>query len=248
MATHFVYRFHAELLDYTPKIWRRFEINGIKSMAELGYALMVLFEMRASHLFGFTYDYGKQIFQEMQAEYGDAALERTLGKDAMTDRRKVWRFELPSEDRYENGQEKWMDASRYRLKDITTETPRDFLFEYDYGDNWRVGLTLESCDKTEISASELPRVLEGAGFGIIEDCGGVGGLEELAKAFRKKKGAQYSDLCEWLGIDELDLTAFDLDDMNFRLKKLPRIFKECYEYGYVPTQRSIDLIERKYRK
>ena len=41
-------------------------------------------------------------------------------------------------------------------------------------------------------------------------------------------------------------TAFDIDDMNFRLKKLPRIYKQIYEDRLEPTQRSIALIERKY--
>ena len=44
------------------------------------------------------------------------------------------------------------------------------------------------------------------------------------------------------------ISAFDLDDMNFRLKKIPRIYKQCYEDRLEPTQRSIDLIERKYLK
>lgn len=42
------------------------------------------------------------------------------------------------------------------------------------------------------------------------------------------------------------MAAFDLDDMNFRLKKIPRIYKQCYEDRLTPTQKSIDLIERKY--
>ena len=53
MPQHYVYRFYAELKDYEPKIWRRFEINGERTMAELGYALMLMFEMQASHLFSF---------------------------------------------------------------------------------------------------------------------------------------------------------------------------------------------------
>ncbi|MGI6174389.1 MAG: hypothetical protein ACOYI8_10925 [Christensenellales bacterium] len=51
---------------------------------------------------------------------------------------------------------------------------------------------------------------------------------------------------EWLGADELDLSHFDKDDINFRLKKLPRIFADMYEYGLPPTQRSMDIIYRKY--
>lgn len=248
MAIHPVYRFYSELEDYTPKIWRRFEVNGSKTMAELGYILMTIFEMKASHLFSFTYDYGAEILEDMRKRYSDEDLKKVLGKSDFADLMKVWRFELPFEDIYENENEKWHDASKYRLKDITDRVPWQFTFKYDYGDGWRVNLTLESCEKIEIHAGELPRVLEGEGFGIIEDCGGVGGLEELAKAFKKKNGRQYDEYREWLGTDDLDLSVFDIDDINFRLKKLPRIYKECYEYGYEPTQRSIDLIERKYKK
>jgi hypothetical protein len=91
-------------------------------------------------------------------------------------------------------------------------------------------------------------VLDGAGFGIVEDVGGTGELDLLMKAFKKKKGADYKQFSEWLGVDDLDITAFDLDDMNFRLKKIPRIYKQCYEDRLAPTQKSIDLIERKYLK
>ena len=91
-------------------------------------------------------------------------------------------------------------------------------------------------------------VLAGEGYGIIEDCGGTGGLEQLAAAFRQKSGDDYENYREWLGRDESDLTAFDLDDMNLRLKKVPRIYMELYEYGCAPSQRSLDFLERKYLK
>lgn len=56
----------------------------------------------------------------------------------------------------------------------------------------------------------------------------------------------YKELRDWLGVDELDMSTFDVDDMNFRLKELPRIYKQIYEDRVTPTQRSIDLIERRY--
>ena len=248
MAIHPVYKFYAELDDYTPKIWRRFEVNGSKTIADLGYILMTMFEMQASHLFCFTYDFSAEILEDMRKSFSDEELDKVLIRSGLTDLLKIWRFELPFEDIYENENEKWSDASEYRLKDIKKGVPWQFTFEYDYGDGWRVNLTLERCEKVEFNAKELPRVLEGEGFGIIENCGGVGGLEELAKAFEEKKGRQYNEYREWLGIDDLDLTAFDIDDINYRLKKLPRIYKGCYEYGYELTQRSIDLIEREYKK
>ena len=56
----------------------------------------------------------------------------------------------------------------------------------------------------------------------------------------------YKEFSEWLGVEDLDMTTFDIEDMNFRLKKIPRIYKQCYEDRLRPTQKSIDLIERKY--
>lgn len=184
----------------------------------------------------------------MRKRYSKEELDRVLNKSDYSELLEPWRFELPSDELFENEDVQSRDASKYRLKDITDSVPWRLTFEYDYGDGWLVNLTLENCEKVEINASELPRVLEGEGFGIIEDCGGIGGLEELVKAYKKKNGSQYDEYREWLGVDDLDLAAFDLDDINFRLKKLPRIFRESYEYGYEPTQRSIYLIERKYIK
>lgn len=36
--------------------------------------------------------------------------------------------------------------------------------------------------------------------------------------------------------------------MNYRLKKVPRIYKDAYEYGLEPTKQSMDLLVRKYKK
>lgn len=139
------------------------------------------------------------------------------------------------------------DAADTILKDVIS-TPKDkMMFSYDYGDGWQISLVLEKViiDK-ELSGKELPRVLEGAGYGIIEDCGSTSGLEALAKAFKKKSGTQYKKYSEWLGRDDLDMAAFDIDDINFRLKKVPKIYTDIYEYRLEPTKRSLDLLQRKY--
>lgn len=66
MAKHLVYQFYAELKDYEPKIWRRFEINGEKTMAEFAYAIMILFEMQASHLFRIKQNNRDAMLKELQ--------------------------------------------------------------------------------------------------------------------------------------------------------------------------------------
>lgn len=227
MATHPIFQFYAELDDYKPKIWRRFQATDNITPARLCYIIQTLFEMRASHLMALEVP-----FDDVNA---------------------ILRFEIMDED-YEDFPDphrkvKTCEATQGTLHGIGLKPGSKLNFNYDFGDDWWVSLTVEEIfEDSALPGKELPRVLDGAGYGIIEDCGGTGGLEELAKAFKKKKGSAYDDFREWLGVNDLDLTAFDLDDMNFRLKKIPRIYMQAYEQRLHPTQRSIDLIERKYKQ
>jgi hypothetical protein len=247
MAQHYVYRFYAELKDYKPKIWRRFEINGEKTMAELGYAVMLMFEMQASHLFCFREDTRAALLAFMREQFSDKDIKEVWDKNSLSGFTKNHRYELPFEDTYIGEDEQLVEANKIKLTQITRRPDWKLTMEYDYGDGWEVALTLEDCEKREVSLADLPRMTGGAGFGIVEDVGGVGGLESLAKALKKSKGREYDEFCEWLGTTALDLDTFDMDDMNFRLKKLVRVYKEIYEYHYEPTDRMLGILLRKYQ-
>lgn len=249
MATQPIFQFYAELDDYKPKIWRRFQAANDITVARLGYILMTLFEMRASHLFCFDVPSYENFRAHMLEKFPPEQFEQLFSGVKPEDERvhlQIIHEDLPY---YPEEGEIVRDATKQRLKNVLEYPNERLMFWYDFGDDWRLSLVLEEVirDKS-LPGAELPRVLEGEGFGIIEDCGGVYGLEQLAKAFKKKKGTEYNQFREWLGVDDLDLNAFDLDDMNFRLKKIPRIYMQAYEQDLTPTQRSIDLIERRYLK
>lgn len=251
MAQHYIYRFYAELKDYEPKIWRRFEINGERTMAELGYALMLMFEMQASHLFCIV-DNAKESFRSTMREiYEGIGKEETPEIVSNYESMKNNRYELADEEAVEIiemlGHERLVEADRVTINREVGGRNWKATMDYDYGDGWEVELVLEECEKQEISLTLLPRVLEGEGYGIIEDVGGVGGLMEFAKAMKKGKGKAYEEYREWLGIDHLDMKAFDRDDMNFRLKKLIRVYRGLYEHDMVPSRNAIGLIEREYK-
>ena len=239
MASQPIYQFYAELNNYQPKIWRRFQVPGNITMARLGYILMTLYEMQASHLFCITVPVRE-----------NAKLDPSLPGAGTVLRDGIWRFELNNEELFPGEGEKSFDASAYKMRSVLQGcTGEKLTLEYDYGDGWEIEVTLETIlEDKELPGRELPRVLAGEGYGIIEDCGGTGGLECLAEAFRQKSGKDYENYRKWLGRDDLDLDSFDLDDMNQRLKKVPRIYTELYEYGCAPSQRSLDFLERKYQK
>lgn len=112
------------------------------------------------------------------------------------------------------------NAATEKISKLDLEPPHRLIVEYDFGDGWTITVRLEKkIDIPDVTAKDLPRVLKDSGWGIVEDCGGVPGLEELAQAFTDKKGEAYENLRDWLDVDEFDLEKFDLDEMNFRLKK-----------------------------
>jgi hypothetical protein len=249
MASHLIYQFYAELADYKPKIWRRFQVMNNITMAKFGYILMTTFEMQASHLFCFDVPVadnfckcvGGHINNDINGKVVDIFKERP--------ELAILRVELPSEDGFPEFEGRTLDAAETKVKNVLTEETETMTFLYDFGDGWEIHVVLEEIfEDKELSGKELPRVLAGEGYGIIEDCGGPGGLEQLAKAFKKKKGPQYKEYCEWLGVENLELSSFDLDDMNYRLKKVPRIYADAYEYGLEPTKQSMALLLREYKK
>lgn len=248
MPKHYIYRFKAELQDYKPKIWRTFEIDGGKTMAELGYILQIMFEMQASHLFCFCDNVGERFREFMRQRFTEEELQKFSKQNDLATPN--WnRYELTSEgdDVYLKEDEKLYQANEIKLRQITRELPWNFMFEYDYGDGWEVRLELLSCEEKDVSLANYPCVLEGKGFGIIEDVGGVGGLSDLAATLKKGKGQEYKDMCTWLGTTTLILDEFDIDDCNYRLKKCLRIYRDIYEYHYEPTKQSMDILLRKYK-
>lgn len=246
MASHPIYQFYAELADYKPKIWRRFQVLNNITMAKLGYIVMTMFEMQASHLFCLDVSLGENLYRHMKKRLLDEDLQNVV---SFKDRSEVTRFEVQNKLTENFEDKKALNAASEKLPHIIPYIGDELMLSYDYGDGWQVKLFLEQIiEDKELSGKELPRVLSGEGYGIIEDCGGPGGLEELAKAFKKKKGSQYQQYSDWLGIEDLDLASFDLDDMNYRLKKVPRIYADAYEHGLEPTKQSMALLLREYNK
>ena len=57
-----------------------------------------------------------------------------------------------------------------------------FTFQYDFGDNWKISLNVESIETKEIMLHDIPRVTEGSVYGLIEDIGGNSGLHDYIEA------------------------------------------------------------------
>lgn len=224
MATQPIYQFYAELDGFEPKIWRRFQIAGNVTVAKFAYILMAMYQMQGNHPFAVQLMNGTPLILNGNLPENVIPVNFTEGPRE---------FQVPHEDFFGfGGEEEYEDATAFQIKNVLSESGGQLLLAYDFGDGWLVTARLESVftDK-DLPAKELPRVLEGEGYGIVEDCGGPGGLYSLQEAFERGEGEAYEDLCEWLGVRHFDLTAFDAAQMSGIVKRAPRRFKNIYE-GY----------------
>jgi hypothetical protein len=226
MAKHRIFRFRAELANYEPQIWRTFEINGERTVAELIYTIMIMFEMQGQHLVSLVQDSEAVLKNSLMKQgYSKELIEQVLGRAFV----KNEHYEFLIDDVYVRDNEVLIDPRDVKVQSRITEIGTTFKLIYDYGDGWEINLVLEDFQTEEISLTKLPRVLEGEGFGIIEDIGGVTGLERLAEALKTGKTSEERFILENLEIDNLDLNLFDLKRVNLRLKKEVRFYRYAYE-------------------
>jgi len=99
-------------------------------------------------------------------------------------------------------------------------TPGEALiYEYDFGDSWNHLVSVENLLEPQLAVAGKAVCIGGARACPPEDCGGLGGYEELLKALRNKKHRDHKAMTEWLG-RPFDGEHFDTEDTNRWLSKL----------------------------
>lgn len=219
-----IYQLYCRLQDSDILTYRIIQVPKSKTLAQLGYILMTAFEMQASHLYEFVQytPVGNQKYRELRARRFVADFD----EDEFAS--------VPAEK-----------AASYRISRIFDQYCGRVEFRYDFGDGWVVSVSLdEILVNQSMPASEYPRVIAGAGWGIVEDVGGTGGLTVLQQAFQNHLGDDYATYSQWLGVNAFDLHNFDLDEMNQRLKKIPLIYRKVYEDNHQPSEAIWRYIQR----
>lgn len=247
MVKQTIYDLELELRDSKPKIWRRVQIDQNMTVADFCYIVLVLFEMQASHLFKVTVPVGQMQVEKYRKLSGDAFDEKAFFKEYPELPKIRYRYELLNmiDGFPRRNNDIIFNITKESLKHAISEIGDRMELWYDFGDDWFVDIKLvDIIDAHEKDTT--PIALDGKGFGIIEDCGGPWRLNDIAKAFKSKKGELYQDMCDWLETNEFDFSFFDIDEMNERLQVIPQIYKRSYEKKKTPTQEEIDYIDRKY--
>ncbi len=111
-----------------------------------------------------------------------------------------------------------INYKRIKLNDFIFKEGQKFIYEYDFGDGWEHILVLEKI--TDDNAyPNTPVCLSGKRNCPPEDCGGVGGYENLLKTIKNPKDPEYANMIEWLG-GKFDSEFINIERINDFLKHM----------------------------
>ena len=178
------------LYDVSPRVWRRVLVPTDYTFFDLHIALQDAMGWDDSHLHSFSF-VPKGGKKEIVIQYPSPMHDD---------------FGMPSLD--ERGEK----IAEYFEKGI-----KHYTYTYDFGDNWEHDLVFEKILSTKPGA-KYPQCVAGANVCPPDDCGGVGGYDNLRKALRNPRHPDHKDMLDWLDIkspEELDSSAFNPAKVHF---------------------------------
>lgn len=93
-----------------------------------------------------------------------------------------------------------------------------FIYLYDFGDNWVHEVEVKSIQPDEAGEAKV-MLLGGARACPPEDCGGVGGYDDMLLVLRDPKHPEHQEFLDWLG-GSYDPDAFSKQKIEQALKKI----------------------------
>jgi hypothetical protein len=150
-----MYRIVTEIDDYKPRIWRRILVYGDTSVTDFAYGIMSIYNAEGTHLWNV-----ESIGQKTPRHRLTWANSKT--------------YMYVSEDTMDI--EDYQNPDTHTVSDLFKEKGDIVLVNYDFGDGWCFKCVLEEI--YENNGTERPCVLRWKGHGIVDDCGGIMGLDE----------------------------------------------------------------------
>lgn len=199
-----VHQFKVLLLGAAPPIWRSIQEPEAYSFWDLHVALQ--------DAMGWL-DYHLHLFRATKP-----------------DTREVVQIGIPDDDAFE-GDEVIQPGWEIPIAGYFTQSGVVARYEYDFGDGWEHEVTLEAILPRQ-AGQKYPLCVAGARACPPEDCGGVGGYEDLVTVMQTPTHAEYQSKLQWLG-RRFDPEKFD--PKRVRFDDPARRYEQAFEK---PSRRS----------
>lgn len=184
-ADRATYRVRIDLDGSQPRIWRRLELASDLTLAELHDVLQVAMGWTDSHLHHF--EMGPRRDPQVMPFLNDFDVQE--GDEGIHER-------------------------DVRLDQVLCEVGERLFYEYDFGDGWDHTVELEAVTPYD-EAAPRGRCTAGRRACPPEDCGGIGGYEQLLDGLQHPETAEewLLERLDWMP-DGFDPAAFSVEETN----------------------------------
>jgi len=109
--------------------------------------------------------------------------------------------------------DKLLDESSFKVRDILKNEGGSILYEYDFGDGWLHKVGLEQITPFE-KGQFLPLCLKGKRACPSEDVGGIHGYMDFVEKWQDESNPEHVEVRDWVGDNFLGPEYFDLVKTN----------------------------------
>jgi hypothetical protein len=117
----------------------------------------------------------------------------------------------------EESEDEDLDEDSVLFSDLV-KAPIKFGYDYDFGDSWRHEVMVESVEPVS-TILKFATCVDGERACPPEDCGGIGGFEQLLDAVNNPNHADHADYLQWVG-PSFDPEQFSLAVTNAALQRV----------------------------
>jgi hypothetical protein len=122
---------------------------------------------------------------------------------------------------YDDQAEGLLDERVVTLGAVLAASRQPFSYAYDFGDGWRLSLTVQEILRRE-PKTLYPQCVAGRRSAPPEDVGGISGYERFLEAIADPSDEEHDEQLEWVG-GAFDPEGFDLEYVNNELRKIFRL-------------------------
>lgn len=106
----------------------------------------------------------------------------------------------------------YTDYRKIKLNKLLKNINDHIVYEYDFGDGWEHEIVLEEVLNKE-NPQIYPLCIDGKNACPPEDCGGIGGYQNLLTILSNPAHQEYDEWIEWLG-GEFDPKVINIEKVN----------------------------------
>lgn len=121
-----------------------------------------------------------------------------------------------------------IEEKTVRLFQLKLEKKDQFIYLYDFGDNWEHQITITKI--IEPKNTFYPKCIRGGRNSPPEDCGGIYGFEEFKEIMGDRKHPEFKNMKTWYG-GMYDEEYFSIQEVNSDFKQFDALVFERSQYA-----------------